>query len=215
MFGELKMILEKFFLSFERKSCFSRNWWCQKIWIMRFCISEYLTDNFESDKTECVRSPYCQKLWLVSKIIIFILVAKGLQFLWNLPHFPPSVLKIRFVLWRKDRRLTYRSKLDRCSVFLLLSSFFFVRFVWFQNKWKLKLKCSFLEKIVLEKGVILQKWTEAELMKISCVVFFHVKVKIKVEKLLELFTYTKGKVKRKLSPYTIKYLRRTPRALYS
>ena len=47
---------------------------------MTFYFSENLTDNFESDKTECVLSPYCQKLWLVSKIIIFILVAKGLRF---------------------------------------------------------------------------------------------------------------------------------------
>jgi hypothetical protein len=104
---------------------------------MTFCISENLTDNFESDKTECVLSPYCQKLWLVSKIIIFILVAKGLRFLWNLPHFPPSVLKIRFALWRKDRRLTYRSKLDRCSVFLLLSSFFFLLFSFFLSDFRI------------------------------------------------------------------------------
>jgi hypothetical protein len=46
--------------------------------------------------------------------------------------------------------------------------------------------------MVLEKGVISQKWTDAELMKISCV-GFHVKVKIQVEKLLELFTYKKTK----------------------
>jgi len=37
-----------------------------------------------------------------------------------------------------------------------------------------------LVKIILEKGFIPQKWTDAELMKISCVVF-HVKVKIQMK----------------------------------
>jgi hypothetical protein len=48
---------------------------------MGFCISENLTVNLESDKVEFVLSPYSQKLWVISKIIIFILVAMGLQFL--------------------------------------------------------------------------------------------------------------------------------------
>jgi hypothetical protein len=129
--GNWRRFWKIFSFYLNQEKLFLQNRWCQKIWRMTFCISENLTDNFESDKTECVLSPYCQKLWLVSKIIIFILVAKGLRFLWNLPHFPPSVLKIRFALWRKDRRLTYRSKLDRCSVFLLLSSFFFLLFSFF------------------------------------------------------------------------------------
>jgi hypothetical protein len=65
------------------------------------------------------------------------------------------------------------------SFFFFLSSFFFL-LVWFQDKWKLKLKCSFLVKIILEKGFISQKWANAKLMKISCVVF-HVKVKIQMK----------------------------------
>jgi len=48
---------------------------------MRFYIPENLTHNFESDKTEFVLSPYCQKLWLISEIIIFILLAMDLRFL--------------------------------------------------------------------------------------------------------------------------------------
>jgi len=91
---------------------------------MGFCISENLTDNFESDKTEFVLLPYCQKLWLISKIIIFILVAMGLQFLWNLLHFPPSVLKNKVCFVEKERCQAYHIKLDRSSFFLLLASCF-------------------------------------------------------------------------------------------